>query len=176
MIEINLEGEEPDLPWSAAANVDWVSFVATSGVTPATLQVMMDASALTAGVHGAQITLTHDDGSVVLPVVLTVDALKLTHIKSDPESPIAYAISEDDSQSVPRAHLLEIDTLTETIVRSIPVGSSVTDFAIHLPEDRIYVTNWRPGVIVAVDRESFQTVRTYGFKPWSSVGYGDGDR
>lgn len=172
---VNLTGESDGLTWSAAADVDWIHFVADTGTTPGALMVSMDASALAAGTHQATITLTHDDGEARLPVVLTVDALKLTHLKSDPGSAIAYAISEDDSQAIPRAHLLEIDTASETILRSIPVGSSVTDFAIHVPENRIYVTNWRPGLIIAVDRDSFAPVRTYGFKPWTSVGYGEGD-
>lgn len=175
LTSIGLTGETDGLSWSASTDAPWISFNSDSGVTPATLEVSMNASLLAPGSHQTEITLTHADGTTVLPVTLSVDALALTHIRTDPDSAIAYAISEVEDQVIPRAHLLEIDTETETILRAKQVGTSVTDMAIHGPENRLYITNWAPGLVIAVDRDSFETVRTYAFRPWTQVGYGDGD-
>ncbi len=175
VVVIDLEGESDGLAWSASSADDWVSFTATNGVTPGALEVHLDASQLAAGAHESAILLTHDDGEVSLPIYFTVDEMVVTHLRSDPATALSYAISEDSSQTVPRAYLLEIDSEAETILRAVRVGQSVTDFELHNLEGRIYVTNWGPGFIVAVDKATMRQVRSYGFAPGSSYTYGDGD-
>lgn len=173
---ISLDALTAGTAWQATADKPWISFTNASGTTPGSLEVIMDASALPAGVNTASITISNSNGTLgTLPVTLTVDALSLTQIRSDPQSKFVYAISENSSASTPTAYLLEIDSSTEKITRVLPVGSSVTDLAIHNAEGRIYVPNWMLGALRAIDKTSMTLVRTYAFNPFQGTGYGQGD-
>ena len=118
----------------------------------------------------SQLTLSSEQ--LTVPAELQVASMNVTHIRSDRISEMIYAISEPTGE---QAYLLEINSETETILRTIEVGSSVTDFTIHEAEGKIYVANWLQGSLLAVDRSSFQIVRTYPFKPFQGTGHGKGD-
>ncbi len=169
---IALDAATAGTAWQASANQPWVTFTQSAGVTPATLEVHLNASALPLGNNTAAITLSNTSGALfTLPVKLKVEPLVLTVIKSDPLSKYAYAISEDATAASPNAYLLEIDTQTEGITRVVPVGNSGTDLAIHNPDNRIYVPNWLPGSVRAIDKTSFAQVRTYAFNPYPTSTY-----
>ncbi len=174
-VAIGLSSAAPGKTWTATASAPWVKFVSSSGSTPATLQVIMDASQLSAGTNQATITITGPDGAFSLPVNLQVDALALTMVRSDPASTLVYAISEAASTGTPHAYLLEIDTLFKTITRVVPVGTGVTDLAIHHGDNRVYVTNWLIGSLLAVNLTSFAVERTYAVTPFAGVGYSTSD-
>jgi len=110
-----------------------------------------------------------------IPVQLLVDPLNVTHIRSDRASATTYAISEDNTSVIPRAYLLEIDSSDEKIQRVIPVGSSVTDFTIHYADNLIYVTNWKSGNLLAIDKSSFEHLKNIAFQPAGATGYSQGD-
>ena len=169
---VTLGADTPGTAWQASADQPWVTFTQSSGVTPATLEIVLNASALPIGNQTATITLSNGTGILfILPVKLKVEPLILTVIKSDPLSKYAYAISEDATAASPAAYLLEIDTQTEGITRVTPVGSSATDLAIHNADNRIYVPNWMPGSLRAIDKTSLSQVRTYVFNPYPTSGY-----
>jgi hypothetical protein len=173
---LSLQSEAPGQPWTAAADRNWISIVTPNGATPATLELVLDASALTQGVYMGSVTIS--SGTSVLfsiPVTLAVDPLRLTVLRSDPVSQYVYAISEDTSAVPPRAYLLEVDSLKESIERVTPVGSSATDLAVHNGDNRLYVPNWMPGGLYAIDKTSFQVDRFYTFAPFGGVGYSQGD-
>jgi len=170
---VALDSVTPGVAWSASSPASWIGFVASSGVTPATLQVRLDASALAAGVHTSKVVVTTPDGPVELPVELTVDPLAVTALRSRPGTTFAYAISEAASGGTTlRAYLLELDTLQKTISRAVAVGRGVTDLAIHEADQRVYVTNWDSGALLAVSLGAFTVDRTYAF---SLPGVGDND-
>src|ERR1051326_1697958 len=173
---LSLQSEAPGQPWTAAADRTWISIVTPNGATPATLELVLDASALTQGVYMGSVTIS--SGTSVLfsiPVTLAVDPLRLTVLRSDAVSQYVYAISEDTSAVPPRAYLLEVDSLKESIERVTPVGSSATDLAVHNGDNRLYVPNWMPGGLYAIDKTSFQVDRFYTFAPFGGVGYSQGD-
>ena len=174
-VSVDLTSVTAGASWTTSSEQDWISFSADTGTAPGQLRVHLDASLLEAANHEGAVTVTHDAGSFSLPVYLTVDALVVTHFESAPDSATVYAVSEDSSQLVPRAYLLELDSTTETILRTVPVGESVTDLAYHSADRRVYVTNWRPGKILAVNVDTLTVDRTYAFKPFTSTGYGEGD-
>lgn len=163
-VTVSLTNPNSPQAWTATASAPWIILQPSGNSTPATLKVRLDASLLPLGQNTGSITLATAGGSVDLPVKLQVDALKLTLLRSDPHSSRIYAISEPALAT--SAYLLEIDSATETITRTVPVGKSVTDFTIHEGDNRIYVTNWSDGGLLAVDRTSFQVVRTYPFLPY----------
>lgn len=170
--------------WSAASSSPWVKFVANTGTTPTTLRASLDASTLTPGLSTAEIKVTTAEGPFTIPVRLQVEPLALTVIRSDPQSALVYAISEvipttsgssAPTVGTPQAYLLEIDSAAQAIKRVVAVGTSATDLAIHAGDNRIYVTNWRGGSLLALGRTSLVLERTYSFAPFGGIGYGDGD-
>jgi hypothetical protein len=170
--------------WSATSSAPWVKFATDTGATPATLRVSLDASALAPGQATAEIKVSTPEGQFTIPVRLQVEPLAITVIRSDPQSALVYAISEvipttsgstTPAIGVPQAYLLEIDSATQTIKRVAAVGTSATDLALHAGDNRIYVTNWRSGSLLALGRTSLVLERTYPFAPFGGIGYGDGD-
>jgi hypothetical protein len=161
--------------WTASSDREWIGFPVASGTSPASLTVTIDTTALPAGVHLGNIKLTTSVGELTIPVEITLDALKLTVLKSDPSSSKLYGISEDTAAPGSKAYLLEIDSATETILRVQEVGTSATDLSLHRLDGKIYVTNWMGGALLAVDRATFQVTRTFPFNTFGGVGYGDGD-
>ena len=171
-----LQAANPGTPWLAVSSVPWILIPTNSGVTPSTLNIRVDTSLLPVGFTNGTVSLF--SGSTLLfalPVSLKVEPLKLTVIKSDPSSKYAYAVSEDTSAATQAAYLLEINTESESIERMLPVGSGVTDLAVHNGDGRIYVTNWRLGQLLAVRKDTFQLDRTYSVAAFGGIGAGSAD-
>jgi len=174
-VGIELTSDELELVWSVSAADSWISFTEITGTIPTTLNVQLDSTGLAPGLHKSTVTLSSASGELHIPVKLEVDSLNLTHIRSDRNSAISYAISEDNSSAFSTAYLLEIDSIAEKILRVIPVGSSVTDFTIHYTDSLIYVTNWKSGNLLAIDKNTFEHINNHAFQPAGATGYGDGD-
>ena len=174
-VSIQLTSQNPNVSWTATAADSWVTFTETTGSTPSTLNVHLDASALAAGFHKSSITLSSSEGQFQIPVQLEVDPLVITHIRSDRDSSTTYAISEDTNSTISQAYLLEIDSDAEQIQRVIPVGSSVTDIAIHYADNLIYVTNWRSGGLLAFDKDTLEHLKTIAFQSAEQNSYSGGD-
>ena len=174
-VDIQLISEEPGVSWTASTDDSWITFTANSGSTPSTLSVHFDASMVSAGFHNSSVTLTSEAGQLQIPIQLEVDPLNVTHIRSDRNSSTVYAISEDTSNVISQAYLVEIDSVAEKIQRVIPVGSSVTDFTIHYADNLIYVTNWKSGNLLAIDKSTFEHIKSIAFQPAGATGYSEGD-
>ncbi len=174
-VDIELTSKNAGEAWSVTAADNWITFTQDSGVTPATLTVHLDTSLLENGFHRSSITLTTESGDLNIPVALEIDALNLTHIKSDRTSEYVYAISENVSEVISRAYLLELNSTTEVIERVVPVGASVTDFTLHYADDLIYVTNWKSGNLVVIDKTTFKQIKNHAFQPAGDIGYSAGD-
>ena len=176
VVSLEVTSPKSEVPWFVSSPDSWISFVTNQGVTPARIQVIVDASQIGVGTQSGSIRIgTSSDTFCSIPLQVRVDPLFLTVIQNDPGSVFAYAISENTQSSASKAHLLEINTETQQITRRVEVGSSVTDLAIHQPEGRIYVANWRSGALLAVNRATFQVERTYAFTPFAGAGGGGGD-
>ncbi len=150
--------------WSVSSPDSWISFVASSGITPATVQIRLDTTTLAAGLHRSKIIVTGASGPVEVPLELQVDPLAVTALRSRPGTTHVYAISEAASGSTTlRAYLIELDTLQKSISRVVPVGRGVTDLAVHEADQRVYVTNWDTGALLAVSLNTFTIIRSYAF-------------
>jgi hypothetical protein len=174
-VSIELSAEENAVNWTALTEHSWVILSESNGTTLDSLNITLDASKLPVGENTSSITLTNDDGDLVIPITLKVEPLVFQHIRSDRDSSTVYAISENTGDSTSVAYLIELDSLTESIQRVKPVGSSVTDFAIHYADDLLYVTNWQDGNLLAIDRNSFEVTKIITFEPAGTTGYGGGD-
>jgi hypothetical protein len=174
IVEVGLSAESPQA-WTASSPASWVRFESSAGTTPATLRVVLDASALAVGLQRSSITITAAGSPITLPVSLQVEPLAVTRFAPRPGSTKVYALSEDATNSSAKAYLLEIDTLRERISRVVPVGKSATDLAVHLDDERIYVTNWYGGRLLALDLDSLVLVKTFPMTPFEGVGYGRSD-
>ncbi len=165
-VAVGLSSTVAGKSWTATASMPWVKLAISTGVTPATLRVVLDASQLNAGLNQAAITMTTSDGTFMIPVSLQVDALSLTMMRSDPSSAKIYAISEAADPVITRAYLLEVDSLGQTIARVVGVGAGVTDLAVHHGDNRVYVTTPRAGSLLAVGIDSFAVERAYAVPPY----------
>ncbi|MFH1498355.1 MAG: cadherin repeat domain-containing protein [Verrucomicrobiota bacterium] len=157
---IDLVGIDPDQTWSAHSADGWLSFVESTGTTPGTLQIKVDASQLAPGVHTTSVEITSQDITTTLPVSIVVDPRVITLLKNRAGTTKVYAISEVTNS---KAYLIELDALQKRILRVAEVGQGVTDFAIHEADNRIYVTNWNTGNLVAVGLDDFTVERTFGY-------------
>lgn len=167
---------EAGTAWIAEGADSWISFVANNGTTPATVEIVVDASKLKVGITNSAVLIGPTRETLVsVPLRVRVDPLALTILKSDPDSAFVYGISENVLDPEARASLLEIDTENQVITRMVQVGSSVTDLAIHNGDQRIYVPNWRTGLLLAINKSTFQVERSFAFLPFGGTGYGQGD-
>mgnify|MGYP000046387163 CR=1 FL=1 len=173
--DIQLTSKNSGVAWTASSADSWVTLTENTGLTPSVLSVHLDASMLSSGLYNSTITLNSESGDLIIPIKLQVDALSITHIHSDRDSAKVYAISEGISDVVSQAYLLEIDSVTETIQRVTPVGSSVTDIALHYADNLIYVTNWKSGNLLTIDKTTLEHIKSSAFKPAGATGYSEGD-
>ena len=165
-ISLQLESASAGVAWSLAGSLPWITPSATSGVTPAQVDLRIDASALTEGFHLAEVRLTTATGTAVIPLRLELTRLALVDLRSEPTTDRVFGLSEDTESPVWRAHLLEIDAASGAILRAAPAGGSATSLAIHPGDDRIYVANWLVGSLLAFDRQTLQPTRQYPFQPF----------
>ncbi|WP_193211579.1 PQQ-binding-like beta-propeller repeat protein [Luteolibacter marinus] len=154
--------------WTATCGVPWISFAEDSGTTPAILTILVDASQLAPGKQEAVINIGSGGNAFELP--LKIDVRRPTYImaKPDPRLPLVYAVSEEYNSSQP-SFLMVIDATTGTITGAVPVGREVSDIAVHPDENRIYVANWKAGILRAIDRSTLREIRTYGFEPVTDI-------
>ncbi|MCX6951893.1 MAG: immunoglobulin domain-containing protein [Verrucomicrobia bacterium] len=176
-VAVSLSSATAGKSWTASGSADWIGFEAATGVTPATVRVVLDATLAKAGVNQGTVDIKTDEGTFSIPVTLQVDPLALTLVRSDPQSPKVYALSEETSTTgaTTRAYLLEIDALQQLVTRVVPVGTSATDLALHKGDNRVYVPNWRPGGLLAVNLSTFKVERTLATGPFGGVGYSRSD-
>lgn len=172
VVKLDLTSSTPGKAWTVTSGTPWIGFAAASGVTPATVQVKLNAGALPLGLNQGTITLTDESGSYDVPVNLTVAPLAITMFRPVAGTTKVYAVSEENAAAysgVSPAFLLEIDTLFKRIDRTVRVGTGVTDFVRHAADGRIYVTNWKAGTILGVNEAAFAIEQSYG------VGQGGAD-
>ncbi|MCF7732603.1 MAG: cadherin-like beta sandwich domain-containing protein [Akkermansiaceae bacterium] len=170
---LTLESAIPQ-PWTATENVAWIRTVTASGTTPGTLTATIDASGLNAGNYEGLITVVSSGTTVGIPVSLRVYAANFVMAEADLDLPYIYLISQESNTSSLPSFLLRVNTATDKIESAVPCGRSVTDLAVHYQDNRIYLTNWKTGILRAFDRSTFTQVQTYQFAPVGPVGYGEG--
>ena len=136
--------------WTVHEAVDWLSVSHSTGTTPDELVVTFDASDLALGEHTAVLEFSADGFDFEVPVHLELFEMELTQMVTDFERPYIYALHRGSGNFVD-AFLLFINTETEQIEKSIPIGKNPTDMAINYGEDRLYVTNWRGAWTRVVD-------------------------
>lgn len=167
-VEVQLIGAG-DVAWQASSNQPWLTLTTASGTGPARLPLTLDASQLAPGQHAAEVTVTvGGQESFILPVKLEVAALWVWYFQSSHDSPIAYAVSAGTA-SAPAQFLLELDCAARKITRTVPIGSSVTDYEIHQADGKIYVSDSASGDLLAIDRTTFQPVGGFSFIPLAQV-------
>lgn len=161
--------------WTASTTTPWLSVVTGSGTVPGNLDLRVNPAGLTAGIRSGSVLVQSGGRSWNIPVKLEMLALNYIQAKADLELPYLYAISQAATGTDDRAFMVVIDTRTNAISRVVPVGRSVTDFSIHYPENRIYLSNWKTGKLLALDRTTLAEVQAYTYEPAGATGYGNGD-
>lgn len=155
--------------WTATADQPWLS--ATAAPSGA-LEVVVQPTTLAAGWYRGTVSVLCNGTTARIPVTLRVRVPQITLVQSDPELPRVYAVHENvDGDPAYGGQVLTIDTATATIVRQGAAGRSVTSLAVHVADDRLYLTNWRTGALVALDRETLAETQRWPFPPYAGEGY-----
>lgn len=71
LVQVGASGTESQ-PWTAASDQSWISVSPTSGSTPATITVQVNAGALSLGLHEGQVIVKNGLSTVTLPVSAVV--------------------------------------------------------------------------------------------------------
>jgi glutamine cyclotransferase len=161
--------------WSATADVPWITFENSTGTSPGSLSVIINASTLASGSRSGNITIQSGAETFSIPVNLKLYPANYMIAESDLELPWVYVVSQESNSSGLPSFLLRVNTTTNQIESAVQCGRSVTDLAIHYQENRIYLTNWQTGILRAFDRDTFTQVQTYQFNPAGAAGYSSGD-
>lgn len=161
--------------WTASTGTPWLSLPTAGGSTPGSPKVNLNVAGMAAGIYQGSVTFTSGTDSWSLPVSLELLALNYTLAEADLERPLIYAISQAAAGTDDRAFMVVIDTRTSLVSKVIPVGRSVTGLSAHYQENRIYVSNWQTGKLLALDRDTFQEIRTYSYGAAGGYGTSSGD-
>ncbi|MEO0017391.1 MAG: hypothetical protein RLZZ522_674, partial [Verrucomicrobiota bacterium] len=136
--------------WTATADQPWLSATAAPN---GALEVSVQPTALAAGWYRGTVSVQCAGTTARIAVTLRVRVPKISLVKGDPELPRVYAVHEDSTDDPAYGgQVLTINTATATIIRQGPAGRSVTSLAVHIADNRLYLTNWMPGSLVALDR------------------------
>ncbi len=163
--------------WSASTDAPWLQAEAQGSTSLANLlKVRVLPASLAPGFHHGVVTVTANGRPAHVAVTLCVHSPRFTQVKADPILPRIYAVHEDTPyDQLFGAQLLVIDSHTGAVVSQTSIGRSVTSFAVHVADNRLYLTNWRAGGVIALDRDTLAEVRRYPFPPFTGAGYSDAD-
>lgn len=161
-VPLHLSSTAPVESWSATAEDAWITFTQTSGQTPDTLELRVNAADLPVGVHTSGVHI-HSGGQVLpVPVTLTVEPLNVSILQADPQSSLVYGVSENEVWiGNSKSHLFEMDAATGKILKVVRVGDSIGGLAIHSAEQRLYLTNRKDNKMEALDKATLAPVRSY---------------
>ncbi len=157
--------------WTASTTTPWIQLLSTSGSTPGTLSFAINKASMAAGTtYNGSITITSGGKSFQLPVRAEMFATNYTRIVTDPLSGNLYALNQanltdTDPSTITTspAFLVRIDAATGLATASREVGTYATDIAVHPLDDRIYITLWKAGKLLALNRTTLATTRSYDF-------------
>lgn len=161
--------------WTASTSTPWLSVVTPQGTTPGTVGLRVNVAGLAAGTRQGAVSFQSGTDTWELPVALEIVALNYIVAEADREAPYIYAVSQAPNGTDDRAFMVVIDTRSQTISRVVPVGRSVTDLAVHYQENRIYVSNWQTGKLLAFDRDTLEEIRAYSYGAAGGYGTSSGD-
>jgi hypothetical protein len=154
-VSLTISNLGPGVGWTINETIPWLVPSATSGTTPATVALQFNTAGLAPGVVTNQVQIT--SGGVTLGVEISLELIRmgLTRMVADRERPYVYALHRG-SGTFDDAFLIVINTATDQVERVLPIGANPTDFTIHYPERRLYVSNWLRNATRVVDLETFQ--------------------
>lgn len=127
------------MDWTIVANASWLRFSANSGTTPATVEVIANATNLSPGLYTAEVSVRDGSASLVLPVELTVRPRNFTRVISDPDRPQLYVLNSVPNDHAQGAFVMRFDTTAERFDRVIQVPHDIRATALHRGDGKIYL-------------------------------------
>ena len=141
--------------WTASCTNDWVILRQTSGTTSGSLDVGIDLTGLAAGSYKAEIEFSDGSATLVVPVSLSVENMRIVKMATDWTLPYIYMV-HTSTTSPNKSRLIWYNTDTDTIEQVLDAGENATDLTVHYGDNRIYVSNWRRAETRVFDRTSKQ--------------------
>src|SRR6266849_3333676 len=140
--------------WTAAVKgSDWLALSATNGLSPANIVVSFNTAALAVNLYTNLIEITVGALKVQVPVTLDIKPLNLVKMATDYQRPYIYAI-QAPALSGQGGQLLFINTTTESIEKTLPIGINPVDLTVHYGEGRLYIASWTENATYVVDLAS----------------------
>jgi len=139
------------LAWSAGvAGGNWLALSTNHGISPSTLTVSFNTAGLAVGLYTNRISITNGTYIVQVPVSLDIKPLNIVKMATDYQRPYIYAI-QAPALSGQNGQLLFINTATEAIEKTLPIGFNPVDLTVHYGEGRLYIASWTENATYVVD-------------------------
>jgi hypothetical protein len=150
LVSLSLTSSTP-LAWSAGvAGANWLTLNASNGVSPSTLTLRFNTAGLTAGVYTNLVNITNGALVVQVPVTADIKPLNIVKMATDYQRPYIYAI-QAPALSGQNGQLLFINTATEAIEKTLPIGFNPVDLTVHYGENRLYIASWTENATYVID-------------------------
>jgi alpha-tubulin suppressor-like RCC1 family protein len=149
-VSLSLTSSVP-VSWSASvAGANWLTLNAGTGVTPSTLTLTFNTAQLAAGLYTNRVDITDGPLTVQVPVILDIKPLNIVKMATDYQRPYIYAL-QAPALSGQNGQLLFINTTTEAIEKTLPIGFNPVDLTVHYGENRLYIASWTENSTYVVD-------------------------
>jgi hypothetical protein len=139
------------LNWSATvAGPNWLALDTDHGTSPSTLTVSFNTAAFSSGLYSNRIDITSGGLTLQVPVTLDIKPLNIVKMVADYQRPYIYAI-QAPALSGQSGQLLFINTSTEAVEKTLPIGLNPADLTVHYGEGRLYIASWTENSTYVVD-------------------------
>ncbi len=152
-LAISTDGETAE--WSVSEEIEWLSLGQSSGSAPDSLRIDLDVSGLHSGEYTGTLRFESGEATFDVSIRMRLIQMDVSKMLADQTRPYIYALNPG-SGGFEDAFLLFINTETENIDLSLPIGSNPTDLTINYGEGRLYVSNWQREFTRVVDLNTHQ--------------------
>jgi hypothetical protein len=149
-VSMSLTSASP-LKWTAmVAGTNWLTLSSNSGTSPSTLTVSLNTAAFQPGLYTNRIDIVSAGMTIQIPVSLDIKPLNIVKMVADYERPYIYAIQAPPLTGQ-NGQVLFINTATEMIEKTLPIGFNPVDLTVHYGEGRLYIASWTENATYVVD-------------------------
>ncbi len=144
-------------PWSAEAigQAGWLQIDTPAGQAPGSLAIRINPSGLAVGIHHETVRIVSGNSITSLPVVLQIDPLVITQLRSDLLRPQLYALNHATASG----SVLVVSAVDASISKVIPVGTNPRDSAFSTDGAYLYTADYESRTISEIDLATLELKR-----------------
>ena len=144
-------------PWSAEAigQAGWLQIDTPSGQPPGSLAIRINPSGLAVGTHHETARIVSGNSITNLPVILQIDPLVITQLRSDLLRPQLYALNHATASG----SVLVVSAADASITKVIPVGLNPQDATFSPDGSLLYTADYESRTISEIDLTTLELTR-----------------